>query len=257
MAIPMITARKLDLPGIAHGFFTRKGGVSTGLYASLNCGVGSADDPQHVRENRSRVAGNLGVPADRLVSLYQIHSADVLTVDAPSAGQRPKGDGMVTDRPGIALAVGMADCGPVLFADPRRGVIGAAHAGWGGAFKGVLEATVAAMERLGAVRRDIVAVLGPTISQPSYEVGPEFETRFAAADPANRRFFVPSARADHFQFDLPAYILSRLARMELGAAVDLGLCTYRDPERFFSFRRSTHRGESDYGRMLAGISLEA
>lgn len=255
MPIPMITAPELALPGIAHGFFTRQGGVSTGIYASLNCGIGSADEPDKVRENRSRVAASLGAPAGRLVSLYQVHSAEVLTIEAPPLGQRPRGDGLVTSRPGIAIAVGIADCGPVLFADPRHRVIGAAHSGWGGAFKGVLEATVAAMERLGAVRQDIVAVLGPAISQASYEVGPEFEARFVEADSANRRFFLPSARPGHFQFDLPGYILARLRRMDLGAAVDLGLCTYENPDRFFSYRRSTHRGEPDYGRMLAGISL--
>ena len=254
-----ITADALSaLPGIRHGFFTRQGGVSNGIYASLNCGVGSNDERAHVQENRARVAAELGVAADRLATPYQIHSPDVVVVDEVWAtGEGPKADAVVTNCPGIAIGVGTADCGPVLFADSEAGVVGAAHAGWKGAFTGVLEATIAAMEGLGARRERIVAVLGPTISKSAYEVGPEFRARFLEAAEANAAFFTPSARADHHQFDLPAFIGSRLRAAGLGTVDDLALCTYADPARFFSYRRTTHAGEPDYGRLLHAITLAA
>jgi YfiH family protein len=246
-----------SLPGIRHAFFTRQGGVSQGIYASLNGGVGSADDPAAVAENRSRMASALGVRPNRLLSLYQIHSAEIVTVEAPwQAEERPRADGLVTRTPGIALAAASADCGPVLFADARAGVVGAAHAGWKGAFTGVLEATIARMEELGAARRDVVAVLGPTIGRDAYEVGPEFVDRFIERDARYDRFFRPSSRGGHALFDLPAFILHRLEAAGVGAAVSLGLCTYSDETRFFSYRRATHRGEPDYGRLLSAIALD-
>ena len=247
-----------SLAGIRHAFFTREGGVSEGIYASLNGGVGSADAMEAVAENRARMAAALGVRPERLLSLYQIHSPEVVTVDEPwLADQRPRADAMVTRTPGIAIAVASADCGPVLFADAEAGVVGAAHSGWKGAFTGVLEATIARMEELGADRRNITAVLGPTIGSDAYEVGPEFVARFTEQDEANRRFFGPSGRADHAYFDLPGYILQRLRSAGLKQAASLGLCTYSDEARFYSYRRATHRGEGDYGRLISGIALAA
>ena len=251
-----LTHPALAQPGIRHGYFTRQGGVSQGIYATLNGGQGSNDDQALVRENRGRMADWLGVPRDRFVTCYQIHSPDVITVNEPWAReQAPKADAMVTDQPGLALAVSTADCGPVLFADAAAGVIGAAHAGWKGAFTGVLEATLTAMEALGARRENTVAVLGPMISRRAYEVGPEFVERFAAADAGNERFFSPSERANHAMFDLPAYIRMRLTGSGVGRFDDLALCTYGDEERFFSYRRVTHRKEPDYGRLLHAIAL--
>lgn len=256
-----ITAQELAAAsGVRHAFFTREGGLSQGLYASLNGGLGSADDQGAVTENRARMAAEIGVARDHLLSLYQVHSADVVTVtvtepwpDAPE--QRPRADAMVTATPGLGLAIATADCGPVLFADPRNSVIGAAHAGWKGAMSGVLEATLDAMEALGAQRADITAVLGPTISQAAYEVGPEFVANFHGADADNARFFRPSNRDDHAMFDLPAYIGARLQQAGVGVFADLGLCTYGDEARFFSYRRKTHRGEADYGRLISAIAL--
>lgn len=243
-------------PGIRHAFFTREGGVSEGIYGTLNGGLGSSDRPERVAENRRRMAERLAVAPDGLLSLYQVHSADIATVTEPWAlADRPRADGMVTDRPGIALGIATADCGPILFADPHRGVVGAAHAGWRGAFLGVIEATLAAMEGLGARREAIVAVLGPTIGRASYEVGPEFQARFLEADEANARFFAPSAREGHGLFDLPAYIGARLAAAGIAQHGDVGLCTYADERRFYSYRRATHRGEADYGRLIAAIAL--
>jgi YfiH family protein len=242
--------------GVRHAFFTRCGGVSEGIYASLNGGLGSQDVPGRVAENRARMCAQLGLPPDRLVSLYQIHSADVVTVEAPfSAAQRPKADAMVTRVPGLALGIATADCGPILFADPENGVVGAAHAGWKGALTGVIGATVAAMEALGARRHQIVAVLGPTISQTSYEVGPDFVARFRSDAPGMERFLAEGTRPGHAQFDLPGFILSRLTEAEVGEAAMLDLCTYADPERFYSYRRTTHRGEPDYGRLISAIAL--
>ena len=253
---PALTHGLLEaMPGIRHGFFTREGGVSSGPYRSLNCGVGSHDDRAMVFKNRARAARALGITHEGLATPYQIHSAEAAVVDKPWApGQGPKADAVVTARPGIAVGVGTADCGPILFADAEARVVGAAHAGWRGALGGVLESTVAAMEGLGAARHRIVAVLGPMISQRNYEVGPELIDAFIAADAANQRFFKPSERPGHGLFNLPGYINARLTRAGILAA-DLGLCTYADEERFFSYRRATHRGEADYGRLLAAIVL--
>lgn len=246
----------LALPGIAHGFFTREGGVSDGLYSSLNIGLGSSDDRARVLENRARVARALGVGPEALVMPHQVHSPDVAVVETPWApGAGPKVDAVVTARPGIAVAVATADCGPILFCDPQAGVVGAAHAGWKGAFTGVIEATVAAMEGLGARRERVTAVLGPTISAAAYEVGPEFVERFVATDAGHARFFAPSERAGHAMFDLPAFVLHRLTEAGVGRAASLGLCTYADEARFFSYRRTTHRGEPDYGRLVAAIAV--
>jgi hypothetical protein len=244
------------LPGIRHAFFTREGGVSEGIYATLNGGIGSHDDRARVAENRARMAAAVGVAADRLVTTYQIHSPTVLTVETPwPPDARPRADGMVTRMPGLAIAVGTADCGSALFADAGAGVIGAAHAGWRGAFTGVLEATLEAMERCGAERSRIKVALGPMISQPNYEVGPEFVTRFEAADTANGHFFAPSPRSGHALFDLPGYITDRLARAGITQVENIDRCTYADPEHFFSYRRSVHRGELNYGRHLNAIAL--
>jgi len=248
--------QSLVLPGIRHGFFTRQGGVSTGIYASLNGGQGSQDDPAHVRENRGLMADALGVPRECFISCYQVHSPDVATVSTPwTREQSPKVDAMVTREKNLALAISTADCGPVLFADAKAGVIGAAHAGWKGALAGVLEATLAAMEALGARRGDITAVLGPMISAAAYEVGPEFVARFVGADAANLRFFGPSISAGHAMFDLPAYIGARLIEAGVGHFEDMALCTYADEDRFFSYRRVTHRREPDYGRLQHVIAL--
>ncbi|MGI6851966.1 peptidoglycan editing factor PgeF [Mesorhizobium sp. 1B3] len=241
--------------GIRHGFFTRAGGVSDGIYRGLNTGIGSNDDPQKVRENRHRVAEWMGVAPDALLSVYQIHSPDVLIVREKFTGERPKADAMVTDRPGLAICASAADCGPVLFADREARVVGAAHAGWKGALTGVLENTVAAMESLGASRDRIVAVLGPSISQKNYEVGPEFVARFLEADAGNHMYFVPSGTADHALFDLNRYTVDRLKKAGVQAEA-LGRCTYAEEELFYSYRRTTHRNEADYGRQISAIVLE-
>jgi YfiH family protein len=244
------------LAGIRHAFFTRNGGVSEGLYRSLNGGVGSDDAPAHVAENRARMAVAVGVQPDRFLTCYQIHSPKVVTAAQPwPADARPRADAIVTRVPGLALAISTADCGPVLFADERARVVAAAHAGWRGAFTGVLEATLDAMERCGADRANIVAVLGPMIRQPNYEVGPEFVARFQDADAAHERFFQPAARTGHALFDLAGYIAARLASAGIGRIEDIGRCTYAEPETFFSYRRSVHRGETDYGRLLNAIAL--
>lgn len=244
------------LKGIRHGFFTRSGGVSQGVYATLNGGVGSKDKPESVSENRKRMAEALGVKPDHFLSAYQVHSPDVVTVETPwPHDQRPHADAMVTKTPGIALGISTADCGPVLFADARAQVIGAAHAGWRGALTGVLEATIAAMEKIGADRKRIVVALGPMIRQTNYEVGPEFVARFRDADEGNLTFFVPSERQDHAMFDLAGYAAMRLERAGIAAVEDLKLCTYAEPERFFSYRRMTKLGETDYGRHINAIAL--
>ncbi|MCV0427881.1 MAG: peptidoglycan editing factor PgeF [Roseibium sp.] len=251
-----IEADALKLNGIHHGFFTRQGGVSKGIYESLNIGLGSDDTRDQVLENRGRVAGELGVDASMLASPYQIHSPDVISLNGPFVeGQDRKADALVTSAQGLAIGVSTADCGPVLFADPVSKVLGAAHSGWKGAITGILENTVSAMEALGANRNSIVAVLGPTISQKAYEVGPEFQERFTQGANENARFFVPSERSGHFMFDLPAFISARLEVIGLGQVVDMGLCTYGDEERFFSYRRTTHRKEPDYGRQISAIAL--
>ncbi len=243
-----------DLPGIAHGFFGREGGISTGLYASLNCGPGSGDDKAAVAENRARAAAVLGQDA-RLVSLAQIHSPYVHVVEPGwDTARHPEGDGLVTSTPGLALGILTADCAPVLFADSQARVIGAAHAGWKGAFGGVLQATVAAMESLGARRDRIRAAIGPCISAANYEVGGDFRDRFLEADPANERFFKPG-KPGHCHFHLEGYVAAQLAAMGLASTEGLRVCTYPPENGFFSFRRATHAGEPDYGREISAILL--
>ncbi len=252
----MIASDTLRLRGVRHAFFTREGGVSEGIYASLNCGLGSGDDPARVAENRRRAMGRLGLGPGSLSTLYQVHSAEVVTVDAPfGPGAAPRADAQVTARPGVALGILTADCAPVLFADAEAGVVGAAHAGWRGALAGIVDATVAAMEALGAARGRIAAAIGPAIGQDSYEVGPEFRAAFLAADPASDRFFAPGRPGRHL-FDLPCYVESRLAAAGLGAVARIAADTCAAPDRFFSYRRVTLEGGGDYGRALAAIALE-
>jgi YfiH family protein len=236
-----------------HGFFTRKGGASSGIFAGLNCGTGSSDQAEIVAINRARVADAMGLGVEALVSVHQVHSPDVVTVTAPLA-DRPRADAMVTATPGLALAVLTADCQPVLFADAKAGVIGAAHAGWKGARDGVMEATLGAMEALGARRGAITAVIGPCISQTAYEVGQEFFESFTDEAPEAQRFFV-NGNGDRYLFDLPSYGLWRLREAGVGHADWTRHCTYRDPARFYSYRRTTHAGEADYGRQISVIRL--
>jgi polyphenol oxidase len=252
----MLQCALLSIPGVRHAFFTRDGGVSDGFYASLNAGLGSRDAPERVAENRARMAAALGVAPDRLVTAYQVHSPNVVVATEPwSRAEAPRADAVVTRVPALAVGVTTADCGPLLLANREAGVVGAAHAGWRGALTGVAEAAVEAMEKLGASRRRIVVALGPMIRQPNYEVGPDFVARFAAEDPGSEGFFTPAAREGHAMFDLPGYITARLQRAGVGRLEDLGHCTYGDPARFFSYRRSTHRAEADYGRHISAIAL--
>ena len=242
---------------VAHGFFGREGGVSGGIYASLNCGYGSGDDSVSVCENRTRVAKVLGTDEVQLITLYQIHSADALHVTAPwPRTAPPKADAMATTLRGVALGVLAADCAPILLADHHAGVIGCAHSGWKGAIGGVAESVVALMERLGASRSRIHAAVGPCISQRSYEVGSEFEARFVEEDAGNSRYFVASSRAGHWQFDLPGYVTARLRATGIGAVETLNMCTYEHNDGYFSYRRTTHRGETDYGRNVSAIMLK-
>ena len=251
-----VTSPLLAGVGARHAFFTRRGGVSTGLYASLNGGTGSRDHADAVARNRARMADALGVAPVRLAVPYLVHSSDALAVDAPfDPADRPRCDALVTATPGLALGVTGADCGMILFADPHARVIGAAHAGWRGALGGIIEATVAAMVKLGAEPANIRAALGPCIAQASYEVGPEFVARFQAEDSNSASFFAPAQRETHAQFDLKAYIGERARRAGIGAFEDLALDTYADEARFFSFRRATHRQEDDYGRLVSAIAL--
>lgn len=242
-----------DALTVKHGFFTRKGGASSGVFAGLNCGPGSTDQSDVVKINRARVAEAMGLAPEALVSLNQFHSPVVATLTAPPPA-RIAADAMVTNVPGIALGILTADCQPVLFADAAAGVIGAAHAGWRGAKAGVLQATVNAMLALGATRAGIVAVIGPCISQAAYEVGPEFFDDFTADDPENIRFF-GSGAGDRMLFDLPAFGLHQLRQTGIGHAEWTRHCTYGDPDRFYSFRRTTHQGEADYGRLISVIRL--
>ncbi len=241
------------LSPLRHGFFTRRGGASSGVFDGLNCGQGSSDQSNIVAINRERVAQAMGVQIDSLVSMHQVHSADVATIEGPQ-DTPPTADAMVTDRPGLALAVLTADCQPVLFADHEAGVVGVAHAGWRGALSGVLEATVRRMETLGARREQTSAVIGPTISQRAYEVGLEFYDDFVAEDPRNQRFFAGNG-GETVQFDLPAYGLHRLRSAGVGQATWSRHCTYSDEDRFYSYRRSVHRNEADYGRLISVIRL--
>lgn len=255
MKAQFITSELLQADGVAHGFFTRQGGVSQGLYASLNGGRGSRDEPQAVGENLGRMADALGVLRGHLCIPYLTHSPDCIIVQDAFGEERPHCDALVTKTRGLAIGVTGADCGILLFVDAAAGVIGAAHAGWKGAFSGVLESTLQKMEELGASRPAIHVVLGPTIAQESYEVGAEFRDRFLAQMSRNARFFEPSAKSGHFMFDLPAYIGARLAAEGVVRFKNLGLDTYADEQRFYSYRRSVHRGEPDYGRLVAAIAL--
>jgi polyphenol oxidase len=252
MTLEILTSDLIE--GARHGFFTRRGGASSGIYAGLNCGPGSSDQVNAVSVNRARVAEALGVPPARLLSLHQVHSAQVVVAGPEGWVERPRGDAAVTASPGIALSVLTADCAPVLFHDAEAGVIGAAHAGWRGALEGVLEETVAAMERLGARAGAIRAAVGPTIAQASYEVGPEFFERFAVEDRGYTRFFANGA-GDRYRFDLPGFVLDRLRAAGVGEAVWIGECTYSDPARYYSYRRKMHTGEVDYGRLISAITL--
>ena len=251
MTLDVITSTALR--AVTHGFFTRRGGASSGVFAGLNCGQGSSDQSEIVAINRARVAEAVNVAPDNLITVHQVHSATVVPLDAPPE-PRPQADAVVTSTPGLALGVLTADCQPVLFADPENAVIGAAHAGWRGALSGILDATLDAMEGLGADRTSIIAVIGPTISQRAYEVGPEFLDEFLAEDPDNHRFFA-NGDGGRYMFDLPAYGLHRLRQAGVGHAEWTRHCTYSEPERFYSYRRATHAGEADYGRLISVIRL--
>jgi YfiH family protein len=246
-----------DCPRIHHGFFTRRGGVSEDIYASLNCGYGSGDDRARVKENRRRALALMQLPEDSLATTYQVHSATVVEVTEPwPLDARPKADAMVTTQPGVALGIGTADCVPLLFADPKARIIGAAHAGWRGAVDGVIEATVQRMIELGADPRCIHAAVGPCIAQASYEVGPEFPQLFLRQDPDNYCFFIASKRDGRFMFDLPGYVISRLRSLTIGEVEHVDRDTCAEADMFFSYRRATLAGEKDYGRGLSVIALE-
>ncbi len=254
----MLTLASLNgRDGLLHAFFTREGGASAGIYASNNCGFGSSDDPGRVAENRRRSLALIDMPAESLVTVHQVHGIDVAPVTAPwEPQQSPRADAMVTARPGVALGILTADCAPVLFADRRAGVIAACHAGWRGALSGVADAAVAAMQKLGAKPQDIDVAIGPCIAQRSYEVGPEFPRPFLEQDQRNADFFKPSQRAGHFMFDLPGYLTRRLSALGLKSVAASPNDTCGEEARFFSYRRATLRGESDYGRNLSVIALE-
>jgi hypothetical protein len=249
----MIEVVTADALTANHGFFTRKGGASSGIFTGLNCGPGSTDLSEIVAINRARVAAFIGVEPDNLLTLHQVHSADVITV-TDAFTTRPRADAMVTRTPGLALGILTADCQPVLFSDPAAGVIGAAHAGWRGTRDGVIEATVDAMIALGATAAGITAIIGPCISQSAYEVGPEFFEAFTDDDPETARYFV-NGFSDRMLFDLPGYGLARLRAAGVGHAEWTRQCTYRDPALFYSYRRTTHAGEADYGRLISVIRL--
>jgi hypothetical protein len=253
----MITASALNaLKGIRHGFFTRRGGVSQGLYDSLNCGYGSGDSADNVTANRGRAMAMMDQPGEALITARQVHSAKAVVVEKPwPRDAAPEADGLVTQVPGIALGILTADCMPILFADPRAGVIGAAHAGWRGAKAGIAESTVATMETLGAKAKRIVAIMGPCIRQGSYEVGPEFRAAFLADSPANESFFAPSRRDGHFLFDLPTYVYRRLDAIGLKQVQMLQIDSCRETDRFFSHRRATLKGEATCGRNVSAIIL--
>ncbi|WP_417253988.1 peptidoglycan editing factor PgeF [Celeribacter sp.] len=252
MSLEIITSDALK--DVQHGFFTRKGGASSGVFDGLNCGFGSSDQADVVKINRARAAQALGLSAGDLCSAHQVHSADVARVTGPQDSTPPTCDALVTDQPDLALVILTADCQPVLFADAKAGVIGAAHAGWKGAISGILEATLDEMEALGASRENITAIIGPSISQRAYEVGPEFLDDFLADSPDNARFFA-NGEGDRYQFDLPAFGLHRLRQAGVGHAEWTRHCTYSDPARFYSYRRSVHRKEADYGRLISMIRL--
>lgn len=256
----VLTAHNLSRSlSVAHGFFGRQGGVSEGVYASLNCGPGSGDDADRVAENRRRVLERLCEGTrSTLLTLYQIHSAEAVTVATPwAAGAGPKADAMATNQPGIALGILTADCAPVLLADDCARVIGAAHAGWKGAHGGIIAGAITAMESLGARRDRIRAAIGPCIAQANYEVGPEFHARFVTHGPDDARFFVPSERRDHWQFDLEGFVAFRLEQAGIGDIERLSTCTYAHEADFYSYRRATHRNEPDYGRDISTILLRS
>ena len=249
--------RAAALAGLPHGFLGREGGVSTGIHAGLNVGLGSSDERAAIEENRRRAVAAV-MPGAALVTVHQVHSAEAVVAEAPWADDaRPHADAIATDRPGLLLGILTADCVPVLLADPQAGVVGAAHAGWKGAIGGVTDSVIAAMERLGADRTRIAAAIGPCIAQASYEVDEGFYARFVDHDPANERFFVAGVRPGRHQFDIEAYVAARLAAAGLRRVELLGLDTYADERRFFSYRRATHRGEPGYGREIALIGLSA
>ena len=251
-----IIARNFLSPDIAHGFFTREGGVSTGLYDSLNCGIGSSDMRQHVLENLARVANHVGVQPDRLLTCHQIHSATALLVERPwTLDDRPKADAIVTRTRGLAVGALAADCAPVLFADPKAKVIAAAHAGWKGALGGILASTLDVMEQAGAKRADVVAIVGPCIGPAAYEVGPEFEASFAAVDTTFTRYFTRLSADARAHFDLPRFVADQLRSLGAGLVEDTAQCTYAQSKRFFSYRRTTHAHEADYGRQISAIAL--
>ncbi|NJC39870.1 hypothetical protein GGQ87_000128 [Brevundimonas alba] len=255
MPLEPITHPLLDRAGVRHGFFTRQGGVSTGLYDSLNTGVGSKDDPAAVAENRRRVAAHFGGGPDDLAACYQIHSAVARVAKAGWKGERPEGDATVTAAPGVICGVLTADCAPILLADPEAGVVGAAHAGWKGALGGIVHSTVTAMEALGARPARIVAVVGPCIAQASYEVGADYQDRFEHHDAGSGRFFAPGAAADKRLFDLAGYVLWRLEQAGVADAAWTGQDTRADETQFFSNRRAFLNGEADFGRQMSAISL--
>ncbi|APG47740.1 peptidoglycan editing factor PgeF [Phaeobacter porticola] len=255
MTLEILTSDLLS--PVRHGFFTRRGGASSGIFAGLNCGLGSSDQREAVQINRARVATAMEVPQTALARVNQVHSADVLTISDPDQADIQgdlRADAMVTNAPDVALSILTADCQPVLFSDPEAQVIGAAHAGWRGALDGVLETTLAAMESLGANRQNICAVIGPSISQRAYEVGPEFFDDFMTQDTKNARFFA-NGEGDRYLFDLPALGLHKLRSAGVGKATWTGHCTYSDPDRFYSFRRATHQKQADYGRLISCIRL--
>jgi len=253
---PAFSSKNLDSERVRHGFFTRRGGVSGGIYASLNCGPGSEDDKANVGENRRRVAHALGQGSAPLLTLYQVHSHHAVTVTAPfDDGERPHADALITNRPGLVIGVLTADCAPVLFADIEAGVIAAAHAGWKGALTGVIGSTVTEMVKLGARPANIRAAIGPAIAQASYEVSSDFRSHFLDHDPAFGRFFAEGDRAQHWQFDLEGFVADRLAEAGVGIIDPLGLDTYGNDGDFFSYRRTTHRREADYGRQVSAIVL--
>jgi YfiH family protein len=253
---PLAAAILSDLDGIRHGFFTRRGGVSKGIYASLNCGFGSADRREDVTENRRRAAQALFVPSAHLITPHQIHSATALLVSAPwTPGEAPPADAVITATPGLAVGVLVADCAPVLLADPKAGVVGAAHAGWKGALGGIIEAAVAAMEEAGASRSRILAAIGPAISEASYEVGPDFQKAFAAEDASFERYFSLPSGQDRPHFDLPGFVRRRLKDSGVAHIENLECCTYQNESLCFSYRRSLHRGEPDYGRQISAIVI--
>ncbi|RVU37953.1 peptidoglycan editing factor PgeF [Hwanghaeella grinnelliae] len=253
---PIIASDLAALRGVRHGFFTRKGGVSGGLYASLNIGLGSDDEKSAVVENRRRTMAALDLPEAALTTVYQVHGATAVPATKPWLhADAPKADGIVSNSPGVALGIATADCAPVLFADEKAGVIGACHAGWKGAHGGITDATIAAMETLGAHRTDIIAVVGPCIAQKSYEVGAEFRDSFLDLDSVYDRYFVPGVRQDKYQFDLPGFVISKLENAGIALARWLGRDTKAEEDEFFSYRRTTLNGEKDYGRLLSTIAL--